>query len=178
MKFTRKMYHVTTSKKLERYEVTGAILPPVRYWTTTYSALKWMNKTGRNVLLSFDEPTNSHPLPMKGGAKWSDGLVVEWDVIYVKCPSPCGQCCWCWDDVISAPGSICPYASKDDEKCTLGPLERPKGCATYICDSALDCALGKISIQELRERQELCQVGMVSWYNRLKNEPNTRREYK
>jgi len=71
-------YHCTTSKKLERYESTGAILPPVRFWSTEYSAREWMKKVGRNILLQFDIPGRYFPLPIKGGAYWSNSLVRKW----------------------------------------------------------------------------------------------------
>jgi len=76
-----RVFHCTTTKKLDRYEKTGAILPAVRFWSTKFSAIKWMKKTGRNVLLSFEKPVNSYPLPIKGGAYWSDDLVRFWDIL-------------------------------------------------------------------------------------------------
>ncbi len=69
------VYHCTTDKKLTRYKSTGCILPPVRYWTTKYSAYKWMKKVGRTVLLSFPKPQLSYPLPMRGGAEWTPFIV-------------------------------------------------------------------------------------------------------
>ena len=74
-----KVFHCTTPRKLKRYEQTGAILPVIRFWTTEYSARKWMKKTGRTILLSFDKPTRCFPLPIKGGAAWTDGIVRFWD---------------------------------------------------------------------------------------------------
>jgi len=76
-----KGYHCTTEKKLARYKRTGCILPPVRFWTTLYSAKKWLKKTGRNILLEFEAPKNSYPLPIKGGAMWSNELVRTYEVI-------------------------------------------------------------------------------------------------
>ena len=73
-----KVFHCTTPKKLKRYESTGSILSPVRYWSTEYSARKWMKKTNRSILLSFEEPERTFPLPIKGGAKWSDRMVRGW----------------------------------------------------------------------------------------------------
>lgn len=73
------VFHCTTPKKLGKYRVTGAILPPVRYWTNEYSAKKWGKKTGRIIILEFEEPQRSYPLPVKGGAKWSDELVREFE---------------------------------------------------------------------------------------------------
>jgi len=74
------VYHCTTPKKLKRYEQTGCILSPVRYWTTIYAALKWCKKTGRSIILVFDEPENSYPLPVKNGAKWSNQFIRTWRV--------------------------------------------------------------------------------------------------
>lgn len=75
-----KVYHVTTEKKLKRYKETGAILPPVRYWTTEHAAYRWMKKVNRSIILEFEEPKRSFPLPIKGGAKWTDCLVRKWRV--------------------------------------------------------------------------------------------------
>jgi len=70
-----KAYHCTTQKKLARYNATGGILPPVRFWSSKHSALKWMKKTGRDVLLCFEAPERTYPLPVKGGAFWSDQII-------------------------------------------------------------------------------------------------------
>ncbi len=81
-----KVYHCTTSKKLSRYRITGGILPPVRYWIGEYSAKKWLKQTGREIILTFDEPTDSYPLPdMHGCAKWSPGILF--------CPFYCSSAC-------------------------------------------------------------------------------------
>jgi len=80
----KKVYHVTTPRKLKRYELTGGILPPVRYWTTLYSAVRWARRTGRTLILVFDEPEDSYPLPIKGGAKWCKEMVRKWEVIEVS----------------------------------------------------------------------------------------------
>ena len=77
------VYHCTTPRKLEKYKRTGCILPPVRYWTSEESALKWMRRVNRTVLLMFIEPERSYPLPIKHGAKWSDGFIKEWMVRHV-----------------------------------------------------------------------------------------------
>lgn len=81
---TTKVFHCTTQKKLKRYEQTGAILPAVRFWTTEYSARKWMKKTGRNILLSFDKPARCFPLPIKGGAAWTDNIVRSWREVNIS----------------------------------------------------------------------------------------------
>ena len=75
------VYHCTTQKKLDRYASSRLILPPVYYFTTKYSALKWMKKTGRKILLAFNEPLRSYPLPMKNGAMWSDEFVRKWEKV-------------------------------------------------------------------------------------------------
>lgn len=75
MKFKKPVYHVTTTKKARKYITTGAILPPVRYWICAHSANRFARKTGRNIMLCFEEPEVSYPLPIKGGAKWSPNMV-------------------------------------------------------------------------------------------------------
>jgi hypothetical protein len=74
-------YHVTTPKKLIRYQTTGAILPPVRFWGTEYSARKWMKHVNRTVLLRINTNERSWPLPVTGGAYWTDQLVRRWEVL-------------------------------------------------------------------------------------------------
>jgi len=76
-----KVYHCTTPKKLERYIDTGCILPPVRYWTTKYSAERWCKKTQRSIIICFDKPDPSWPLPIKGGAEWTNRQVDKWNII-------------------------------------------------------------------------------------------------
>ena len=70
-----RVFHVTTRKKVARYVETGAILPPVRYWKCEFWARRWARKTGRGLILCFEEPTRSYPLPTKGPASWSPDLV-------------------------------------------------------------------------------------------------------
>lgn len=77
-----RVYHCTTPKKLHRYEATGAILPPVRYWLSEGAAREWLRKTGRTVLLAFERPDTSYPLPdhrPRGMAHWSPCMVREWE---------------------------------------------------------------------------------------------------
>ena len=73
-------YHCTTKKKLSRYEITGCILPPVRFWPNEYSAHKWLKKTGRDVLLKI-EVGESYPLPDHKPARWSGECVRSWEAI-------------------------------------------------------------------------------------------------
>ena len=75
------VYHCTTPKKLARYRTTGYILPPVRYFTVEYAARRWMRRTGRTVLVTFDEPSRSWPLPDHGPAKWTDQPVAAFVAI-------------------------------------------------------------------------------------------------
>lgn len=69
------VFHCITPKKLKKYQTTGCILPPVWFWTTEYSAKRWMQKVGRTILLTFEEPKRAYPLPIKGGAKWSPDII-------------------------------------------------------------------------------------------------------
>jgi hypothetical protein len=80
-----KVYHCTTPKKLKRYKASGGILPPVRFWSSEYSALKWMRKTGRNILLCFEAPQRTYPLPIKGGAFWSDQIIYNKEIQQINC---------------------------------------------------------------------------------------------
>jgi len=76
-----KVYHCTTRKKLLRYKRSKCILPPVRYWTSKSSAIKWSRKTHRDIILVFNEPESSYPLPIKYGAKWSPQPVYSWELL-------------------------------------------------------------------------------------------------
>jgi hypothetical protein len=69
------VYHVTTPKKIARYRASGGILPPVRFWGCEHSARRWARKVGRAVILGFEKPARSYPLPMKGPAWWSPDMV-------------------------------------------------------------------------------------------------------
>jgi hypothetical protein len=75
-------YHVTTPKKLLRYESTGAILPPVRFWRFGESAARWARRTGRTVILRI-EAAEAYPLPdhhPRGHAWWTPDIVRGWEV--------------------------------------------------------------------------------------------------
>ena len=78
------LWHVTTTKKLEKYQSSGGILPPVRGWKFLQSAKAWALKTGRNVILRIEVPDEkSYPLPDHrpiGHAWWHDGMVHDWKV--------------------------------------------------------------------------------------------------
>ena len=73
-------YHVTTPRKVARYESTGHIIPPVRFWPDEATARRWMKRTNREVLLKI-EVTISHPLPDHKPARWSPEMVREWEEV-------------------------------------------------------------------------------------------------
>lgn len=73
-------YHVTTHKKLSRYETTGAILPPVRFWPNELTARRWAKRTGRTVILRI-EAGKSYPLPDHKPARWTDEVIRTWERI-------------------------------------------------------------------------------------------------
>lgn len=64
-------YHVTTRRKLDRCRATGSILPPVRFWPNEMTARAWMQRTGRDVLVIFERPEPSYPLPDHRPAMWT-----------------------------------------------------------------------------------------------------------
>jgi hypothetical protein len=49
-----KLYHATTQKKAKQYRQSGAILAPVRGFTTMQAAMAWAMKVGRVVILEFE----------------------------------------------------------------------------------------------------------------------------
>lgn len=56
------LFHVTTPKKAQRYRETGAILKPVRGFTTLNAAMAWAIKTGRTVIYAINgEPAYKLP---------------------------------------------------------------------------------------------------------------------
>lgn len=78
---SRRVFHVTTDKKLGRYTVSRCILPPVRFWPNEETARRWMRRTGRNVLVAFPRPSETYPLPDHKPALWSPQTVHEWEVV-------------------------------------------------------------------------------------------------
>lgn len=76
-------YHVTTTKRLQRYLETGAILPPVRFWRFLSSAEAWAKKTGRNTILRIADVKEAYPLPdhhPRGHAWWTPEIVRAWEI--------------------------------------------------------------------------------------------------
>lgn len=72
-------YHCTTKKKLKRYEQTGCILPPVRFWPNELCARRWMKRTLRDVLLVI-HVEKSYPLPDHKPARWTEEIVRQWRI--------------------------------------------------------------------------------------------------
>jgi len=49
-------YHVTTPRKLARYQASGAIWPPVRFWVRRADAERFAQQTGRSIFLRLVVP--------------------------------------------------------------------------------------------------------------------------
>ena len=75
-------YHVTTRRKLDKYIKTGVILPPVRFWPNQYTALKWLKRVNRDLILEIDVK-ESYPLPDHKPARWTQEIVRSWRIINV-----------------------------------------------------------------------------------------------
>ena len=75
-------FHVTTSKKLQRYELTGGILPPVRFWPTIDTAKRWCKRVNRDFILEIDCLV-SHPLPDHKPARWTPELIRKWKCLNI-----------------------------------------------------------------------------------------------
>lgn len=75
-------YHVTTPKKLARYNASGRIIAPVRFWPNAETALQWAKKTARPLILRIVLPTISYPLPDHKPALFCAHDVTEYDVVY------------------------------------------------------------------------------------------------
>lgn len=45
------IWHVTTAKKLARYQCVGRISPPVRAWKSESAAARFSRQTGRRIIL-------------------------------------------------------------------------------------------------------------------------------
>ncbi len=82
-KRTMTLYHVTTPRKLTRYQHTGCILAPVRGFNTVEAAREWARLTGRTVILTA-VGSDCHKLPdhhnQYGTAWWCDSDIHGWDV--------------------------------------------------------------------------------------------------
>lgn len=81
----KKLYHATTVGKLEKYENTGLIYPPVRGFDTLEGVQEWARLVNsRTIILEFEVDV-VQALPdhhnKYGLAWWSPKLVTEWKVI-------------------------------------------------------------------------------------------------
>jgi len=72
-------FHVTTSKKLNQYELSGCIFPPVRFFPNEYTACRWAKRTGRDVILKI-KVEESWPLPDHKPARWTADYIRCWSV--------------------------------------------------------------------------------------------------
>lgn len=57
------VYHVTTSKKLARYQKSKCIYPPVRAWESVEEAERFSKSTARRVILRLKFPPDAPRLP-------------------------------------------------------------------------------------------------------------------
>lgn len=70
-------FHVTTPKKIKKYENTKAILPPVRFFPDLWTAKRWAKRVGRTIILEINTNT-SYPLPDHKPACWSPDIIRSW----------------------------------------------------------------------------------------------------
>jgi len=75
-------YHVTTPRKLARYQASGAIWPPVRFWVTRADAERLARQTGRLLILRLAVPDAAvRVLPgHRSAPRVTDALVRAWRV--------------------------------------------------------------------------------------------------
>ena len=57
------VYHVTSPKKLEKYQREGKIKSPVRAWADIYEAVRFSCSTGRPIILRLKFPDDAKRLP-------------------------------------------------------------------------------------------------------------------
>lgn len=87
------LYHVTTPKKARKYHETGAILKPVRGFTTLKAAMAWAIKTNRSVIYKVNAPdVYCYKLPDHHN-KFGDAWWVDKDVPVecIKCEFSAGK---------------------------------------------------------------------------------------
>ena len=79
------LYHATTPKKARLYRQTGAILAPVRGFTTLQAAMAWAMKVGRSFIYEI-KASFAYKLPdhhnKYGEAWWNDGDVTNFKCIF------------------------------------------------------------------------------------------------
>ena len=81
-------FHCTTPKMLKRYCETGAILPPVRFFSLEDRAKEWARKVQREVVVGF-EVEEVYPLPdHRPAAYWTPRVIHSWDIVVVRSTTP------------------------------------------------------------------------------------------
>ena len=79
------LFHVTTPKKLSRYNASKRIIKPVRGFSNIEAAKEWARITRRSIIVEFtaDDP---HKLPdhhnKYGTAWWNDNDVKDFKIVY------------------------------------------------------------------------------------------------
>ena len=74
------LYHTTTERKAKKYHETGAILKPVRGFTTLQAAMAWAIKTHRTVIYEVNYPdAYGYKLPDHHN-KFGDAWWIDQDV--------------------------------------------------------------------------------------------------
>jgi hypothetical protein len=70
-----KVYHVTSPKKLSKYQKAGKIKGPVvRAWADIYEAVRFSCSTGRPIILRLKFPDDAKRLPgHQGNAVYIEG---------------------------------------------------------------------------------------------------------
>ena len=56
-------WHCTTKKKMERYQSSGRIIAPVRFWPDRNTAERWAMHAGRELVIRIRLDHISYPLP-------------------------------------------------------------------------------------------------------------------
>ena len=124
-------YHVTTTKKLERYKRTGGILPPVRFWPNDFTAKKWARKTLRDVILRIEcIDSESQPIGLQRNIKPS----------ILEIPLHVGTTIVIYTDGLAQAGEV---VGESLDICTtlLGLLDEQSPTAQYIADMMLNQAI-------------------------------------
>ena len=62
-----KVYHVTSPKKLAKYQADGKIRAPVRAWCDIFEAVRFSCSTGREIILRLKFPDDAKRLGGHGG---------------------------------------------------------------------------------------------------------------
>jgi hypothetical protein len=76
----RKLFHVTTGRKVKLYRRSGKINGPVRGFDTITGAMAWAMKVGRKVIMEVTTVGDTHKLPDHhneyGDAWWTEEIPV------------------------------------------------------------------------------------------------------